>query len=79
MRMQREILHTQAHEIFITQKARPSQNSKNYIVQLDDLDLQTRPRYYQGQSMYQISWPYAKQFSCESANWQTARQKVTFL
>ncbi len=39
-----------------------------------DLDCWTRPRYYQGRSLYQISWPYAKRFSCESANWQTHRQ-----
>ena len=53
----------------------PSQNSKNCIFNwmtlTYDLDLRTCPRYYQGQSLYQISWPYAKRFSRESANWQT--------
>ncbi len=38
----------------------PSQNSENCIgwpwPLTYDLDLQTHPRYYQGQSLYQISW-----------------------
>ncbi len=33
-----------------------------------DLDHQTHPRFYQGQSLYQILWPYVNQFSCESAH-----------
>ncbi len=36
-----------------------------------DLDQQTRLRYYQRQSLYQISWPYVEQFGRESANKQT--------
>ena len=38
-----------------------------------DLHLQTRSRYCQGQSLCQISLPYAKRFGRESANWQTHR------
>ncbi len=37
------------------------------------LDHWTRSRYYQGQPLYQISWPYVKRFSSESANRQTHR------
>ncbi len=36
-----------------------------------DLEHQNCPRCHQGQSLYQISWPYIKRFSCESANRQT--------
>ena len=59
------------HEI-ITQK-NLSQNSKKYIFNwmTRTFDLRTRLRYYQGQSLYQISWPYTKQFSRESADRQT--------
>ncbi len=65
--------HT-AHEIlmpFITHKNHECQNSKNYLFWLDDLDLWTCPRYYQGQSLYRISRLYAKWFSGESANRHT--------
>ncbi len=62
----------------ICARARISWNSKNCIFVTGwpwhltyDLDLQTWPRYYQGQSLYRILWPYAKRFSCESATWLT--------
>ncbi len=42
-----------------------------------DLDHQTRPRCHQGQSLYQISWPYVELSGLESANRQTGRQTDT--
>ena len=50
------------------QKVRKSRFSKSWPWPLTyDLDLQTRPRYYQGQCLYQFSGPYVKPFNRESA------------
>ncbi len=79
-------LHTHAYGIlmpFITQKTEAKTPRIAFLSGWPwpltyDLDLRTCPRYHQGQSMYQISWPYAKRFSRESAiNWQTDRHTHT--